>query len=695
MKRIAGIVLIFILLFSLTFGPELTVRAEEGAARPELYGGVDGLGRVLPLSGNEKSERTQKDRYVGMFFWDWHSLFSVHVPMNISEIIAAHPEAANDFSHEAWGGRDSGTPYFWNEPIYGYYSSADEYVLRKQAELLSDAGIDVLFLDCTNGTETFLAEYKTIVRVFEQASREGVRVPKLAFMLNINPETMYENNPVELRLIYRQIYKKDMGKDLWFYWEGKPLVLASADCFTAERDQEMRDFFTFRRSDDSFFTPDTAIGDNVWGWLSVYPQTRYGVRPDGSVEEMAVGVAQNANEFGMKASDEQKYGLTAMNDPRGTVHGRAYTEGAYSYSYLTDAGKKTVSGESADALLYGLNFQQQWDRAIEIDPDIVFVTGWNEWIAGRWDRWGLGEAITENAFPDEYTDEFSRDIEPSKGVLKDYYYCQLAANVRRYKGIAQTPLYTEKHTVDITGGTEEWDGSAVYTHYTGNTPKRNAAGYKGVRFDSDTMRNDITGARVAYDDSNVYFLVKTAETLTDPSGNAWMRLFIRTYGEKTWEGFDYIVNRVSPSAPDASGTGTAVLEKSTGGWNWENAGSVRYRIADNALMLEIPRELLDLSGRAVNFEFKWSDNMQTDGDVMDFYLNGDAAPGGRYTFVFHTEEAPVSDGGGDNDDADVKTQNDPGSKAGLPAYVWIMIGAALAAVAAVIAVTAAKRKKSA
>ncbi|MCB5253860.1 MAG: hypothetical protein LHW51_12900, partial [Candidatus Cloacimonetes bacterium] len=28
-----------------------------------------------------------------------------------------------------------------------------------------------------------------------------------------------------------------------------------------------------------------------------------------------------------------------------------------------------------DGYLYGWNFQEQWDRAFEIDPELVFVTG--------------------------------------------------------------------------------------------------------------------------------------------------------------------------------------------------------------------------------------------------------------------------------------------------------------------------------
>lgn len=30
----------------------------------------------------------------------------------------------------------------------------------------------------------------------------------------------------------------------------------------------------------------------------------------------------------------------------------------------------------------GLYFAEQWSRALEVDPEFVFVTGWNEWTAG-------------------------------------------------------------------------------------------------------------------------------------------------------------------------------------------------------------------------------------------------------------------------------------------------------------------------
>jgi len=60
-----------------------------------------------------------------------------------------------------------------------------------------------------------------------------------------------------------------------------------------------------------------------------------------------------------------------MNAP--DVFGRSYTH----HSGL-------IGG--TDAVNHGYNFQEQWERALQLDPQFIFVTGWNEWIAGRYER---------------------------------------------------------------------------------------------------------------------------------------------------------------------------------------------------------------------------------------------------------------------------------------------------------------------
>ena len=61
---------------------------------------------------------------------------------NITEILKEHPEIVHDWDSEHWG---TGGVFFWNEPIYGYYRTDDRWVLRKQAEMLANAGVDAIF----------------------------------------------------------------------------------------------------------------------------------------------------------------------------------------------------------------------------------------------------------------------------------------------------------------------------------------------------------------------------------------------------------------------------------------------------------------------------------------------------------------------------------------------------------------------
>ena len=78
-----------------------------------------------------------------------------------------------------------------------------------------------------------------------------------------------------------------------------------------------------------------------------------------------------------------------------------------------------------------------------------------------------------------------------------------------------------------------------------------------------------------------------------------------------------------------------MLERCVGGWRWEEVGKVPLAVADNRLELAIPRRLLGLPvGTSIDLGFKWVDNVQKPGDIMDFYVSGDAAPGGRFNFRY-------------------------------------------------------------
>ena len=117
-----------------------------------------------------------------------------------------------------------------------------------------------------------------------------------------------------------------------------------------------------------------------------------------------------------------------------------------------------------------------------------------------------------------------------------------------------------------------------------------------------------------------------------------MILFIDIDRNKTtgWQGYDFIVNYRSPNTKKKS---VYIQRSYQNKWIWKDAGIGTYALRDNELVLRLPREALGLTpDQPLDLEFKWSDNMQDEGNIMDFYVNGDAAPGGRFNYVYTEQE---------------------------------------------------------
>jgi len=62
--------------------------------------------------------------------------------------------------------------------------------------------------------------------------------------------------------------------------------------------------------------------------------------------------------------------------------------------------------------------------------------------------------------------------------------------------------------------------------------------------------------------------------------------------------------------------------------------SVDFFVDGKKLMITVPLKNLGLSNYSLDLEFKWSDNMQVDDDPLDWYVNGDAAPGARFNYIY-------------------------------------------------------------
>ncbi len=577
----------------LTMACMLTTATASEPVPPVPWPATDALGRSLPMTGDRGIHKPRTNRTVGLFYFLWHDNSNGKPPAgsgpyDVAKILATQPDALKHPESPLWG--PVGMYHYWSEPLYGYYKSADPWVLRRHAQLLAAAGIDVLIFDTTNAV-TYPDVYQALCTVFEEVRKSGGKTPGIAFMVNTKAGETADR-------LYRDLYQPGKFRDLWFLWEGKPLLM----CDPKEASDDVRQFFTLRRAHWPFTQENTPF---AWHWEATYPQ-HYGYRTDPHrPEQVNVSVAQN-----LRVRDGQ---VTNMSS--GEARGRSFRRGAMD--------------PAPDSVNWGLNFQEQWGRAFDLDPPFVMVTGWNEWIAGRW-----GKPEGPILFVDQYDQQYSRDTEPMKGGHGDNYYYQLVANVRRYKGVGPIPKASAPRTIQIDGDFTQWEGVApTYEDGLGETTPRDFAGAGGLHYRETSGRNDLATMKIARDPDRVYFLAQARGPITKPTDPNWMWLLIDADANpKTgWEGIDYIVNRWI----DADGT--SWLEKNTGGWQWERVGKVTYRVDGRNLHLSIPRESLGLAPGRFTIDFQWADNLQHPGHLMDVYTSGDVAPEGRFRYRYAAE----------------------------------------------------------
>lgn len=582
---------------------------------------VDGAGRAV--ADYEETGDVRDGKYVAMFYWTWHENWADRTaPVNVSAILEKHPEIMHDEPNDLW---PSAPAYFWAEPLFGHYRTSDPWVLRKHAQMLANAGVDVIVFDCTNGDVSHEAGYYELIKAFSEARADGINAPKVAFMSNFWSDVTAANLMTK---VYKNIYRDGKYRDSWFYWKGKPLIMAypeslnnaGSDPETKKLYQEILNFFTFREPQPSYTSGPSR--NTQWGWLEAYPQHKYVVNEEGGCEEATAGVAQNHSYVTKQ--------LAAMNDE--FAQGRSYTE-----RYGEDL--------SENAWDYGYNFKEQFEYAIELDPELIFVTGWNEWIAGRYDNWHG----TKNAFPDQCNYERSRDIEPVKGKYGDNYYYQLVDMVRKFKGTRPTPTASGKKSIDLSGDLSQWnDVGPDFVNDKGTTIHRDIDGYRGTHYTNTTGRNDILLSKVARDDQNITFYVQTDKTLTEKDGKDWMTLYLNTDRNHAtgWEGYDFVINRVSPGSK-------AYLEyNDTGKWEWKPLSEVSYSVSGNVLQIQVPRSVLGLTEDEIDIEFKWADNIDVSGDAINFLLYGCSAPFGRFNYRYTTKTVAALDDRVKNDLAD-------------------------------------------
>ena len=587
----------------------------------DTWTGTDGADRSMP---DATATRAPTNRQVGIFYFLWRDRDQTTVSeISPSDHYAAWLEGGEDALWDCMMEGGEGHPHYWAEPYFGYYSSNDEWVLRKHAYMLAEAGVDFVFFDTTNNN-LHTVTHQALLKVWEEVRQEGYEVPKICFMVG-----SYEAEFAEL---YNTIYKAGKYEDLWYYWEGKPLVLVTGDFPMSD---EARDFFTLRYSwavgVTSWYTERKGI--KCWPWNAEWPQVPgYGDSRD-DLEQTVVMCGMGAT------VGRSLYNRRMPRFEKGTPWD-------FGFPLMEDYTSK------------GLMFGQHFDKAIDRDPPLIMITGWNEWITGRWNNAGAGagaggqviagqytvsadpNAKESTYFVDSFNPEYSRDIEPMKGGFGDNYLYQMAERVREYKGSRAVETAFGQWAIDINGSMGQWYAvGPEYRDYEGDVTHRLSPGHVGGKeygfYMNQSGRNDIVTAKVSNDSQYLYFYVECADAITDPDGSNWMNLFINVDCDDAtgWYGFDFILNR--------NRTDNAMLiEKFVGTdtWEFETVGSVEYTRTGNVMQVKLPKELI---GFGDTIDFKWADNSVPTGQIMEFLDQGDAAPNGRYTYRYTLTEQAV------------------------------------------------------
>ncbi len=557
--------------------------------------GVDQFGRSFGSIDSLKN-----DRQVGLFFWLWIGQPYASGLYDATKILA-RPNGLRlltDPSFQDNAISPGGQAHFWGEPLWGYYNSDDIWVMRKQIEMLTVAGVDFIFFDATNSF-IYKNVFLKLLSVIDYYQKAGWSPPKVVFYT-------HSKSFQTTREVFRDLYKPGLFPNTWYRVNGKPMIIA----YTNAQDdlnesisrsdysytpgvlsQEILDFFHFEKPQ----WPSDPVYPDGFPWVEwIFPQPSHnGI--------MNVTVASHP-------SVPMSFSLTRENMIN---WGRGW-----------DPDTRTNIAANVDK---GTFFQRQWDHAIASDPRMVTIGGWNEWIAYKqiyWDEYVMVDAVDK---------EYSRDIEPMKGGYEDAFYIQMIKNIRRYKGVGKAEKFSVKKTININEAVTQWnDVPAIGINMNKERNSRdNASATASVIYSKPAADNHILDIKVTHDDKNVYFFVRTRSRFTSSAGKAnWLNILVGT-GEpslKSWESYEYLIG-------ESFKDGDATVGKLNGSFKTTASGNAKFVQKDNILQIECPKSALGLNGNN-KFYFKVATGIDDPSDIMSYYTSGISMPMGRLSYMY-------------------------------------------------------------
>ena len=305
---------------------------------------------------------------------------------NVTEALAGNRQ---------WG--SYGQFHYWAKPAQGYYSSSNTEVIRTHMTQLYTAGVDFIIIDLTNAHDGYLGTWQwdkyiqqpldALFSTIMEMRAEGLGTPYVVLWVGdwVGPS----EGPLYQKL-YDEYYSKQEYLDCFVYWDEKPLLLTA---YTQPEDFPLKDKNLFTvRSMWNYLSKGRPEGQ--WSYMARSNYKQYATGPDGKPEQMNIATA------------------------------------AFRY-YMSYP-------ETADGRQGGLFWHAQWLSAFETRPKIITLSWWNEWCAQR-----LTDDKGEYVFVDNYTQEYSRDLEPMEGGHGDQYYQWMIKYISAYKGGLSCPVLVE------------------------------------------------------------------------------------------------------------------------------------------------------------------------------------------------------------------------------------------------------------
>lgn len=563
------------------FCTALSLQAAEVGLISDHWVASDALGRELPTHSVVGDRRA--DKAVGVFYFVWNGNHAQAV-YDISKILKQAP------SKRQWGPEHA--THFACEPEVGYFHSSDPWVLRRDMQMLANADVDFIYLDVTNNL-LYRDTVDALLSVIHEMRGQGIPAPKVAFLTNAGSGRC-------MNVLHDRYYNNPAFADLWFDWEGRPLIFGKMDDPVLRND--VAEAFTIKRS---WAWTAARTTPNEWQWLDTWPQDYGWSASPGVADQLPVSTASHASNSTGKSFHQ----------------GRQPSVGP---DYMTADTHR------------GLFFEEQWTRAHEVDPKVLMITQWNEWIAMRFIKQELPKIYAGRPplqdgswFVDVLTPEFSRDIAPMRGGYTDNYYYQMLAHIRRYKGLAAPPARAAERPIRIDGRFDDWVevrenhhdpiGDTQHRHFRGTDP--------ATIYTNSFGRNDLLATAVVESGQELAFMVRTAADLTPHTDPRWMVLLIDRDQNKDsgWQGYDLALNWRALS-PSESRSATWVDGA------WVESGTIAIGYQGKQLELSVPNQLFPRTPGA-GLDFKWVDNVSLNA-VDSLFLEGDVAPDRRFNFRY-------------------------------------------------------------